>query len=427
MMLKQYYIIILICFFVVNSYGFANKNTSTPNHTFTKNSEEKPTWENSRKLIGQTKLDIINTERKKQLGYQKGCRKFPVVVYYPAYSIENCKNADYDSVYRPKEKEMFSIDNSIHKYSKYTLSYLNKPTNTYIDAKPFPYQKFPVVIFSPGSGINQRLYQNFYWTLVNAGYIVVGVNHSYDADHCVLTNGKILDNSFMARKRNSSLSSAEALFAKERICDINDTVNQIKQWNKNSKLLAGIFDVSRIGIAGHSFGGKIALVINKINKNVKAAVIFDGIFNNVIVNNKDYTKNSKQIKNAYIQNKPFLLFLSSDMYQKGQLGKTWKFNKNVYKTLLTKSKPPFYCIYINEAGHMSYTDLGYLLSKPEYKHFFGKNLPQNFYSAVYNASINFLDVYLKGEKNELKEFEKSLAKACLKISNKGTNKLNTKP
>ncbi|KAF4969506.1 hypothetical protein FSARC_3292 [Fusarium sarcochroum] len=87
---------------------------------------------------------------------------------------------------------------------------------------------FPVVIFSPGRGVSRLAYNAMAKTLASHGYVVLTVDHAYDAT--------IIEFPDVRRK------------------DISFIIDQLKD-NAIAKALLGFTSVDRIFVFGHSAGG----------------------------------------------------------------------------------------------------------------------------------------------------------------------------
>ncbi|MEB9844945.1 alpha/beta hydrolase family protein [Bacillus cereus] len=110
--------------------------------------------------------------------------------------------------------------------------------------------------------------------LASQGYIVVGIDHTYDAAATVFPDGRtafvqsINLTDFAERDRHIKLWKEDVVFV----------LNQIEKLNQSDKdnRFTGRMDTSRIGMFGHSYGGATAAQVLVEDSRVKAAINMDG-------------------------------------------------------------------------------------------------------------------------------------------------------
>ena len=120
--------------------------------------------------------------------------------------------------------------------------------------------QFPVIVFSPGLSWPVTLYQSLTEDLASRGFIVVGVNspHVSAIDY---GGGRVRDLS--AWPNLSDDAAREAMLSREVepvAEDLRDVVRELGRWSRISREIpvAGHLDVSRLGLAGHSYGASAA-------------------------------------------------------------------------------------------------------------------------------------------------------------------------
>jgi predicted dienelactone hydrolase len=122
-----------------------------------------------------------------------------------------------------------------------------------LDARGAPY---PVVLFSHGNG-GMRI-QSVYLTehLASHGFVVAAPDH--------------VGNTFAEQVNNTGLSPAQAAYV--RPLDISRTLDALLERSEHGPLLAGAADASRVGAAGHSFGGYTVFRLAGATVDVEALV-----------------------------------------------------------------------------------------------------------------------------------------------------------
>ncbi|WP_435818766.1 alpha/beta hydrolase family protein [Kitasatospora cineracea] len=138
--------------------------------------------------------------------------------------------------------------------------------------------RFPVVLFSPGSGGART--QNTAWAeeLAAHGYVVAALDHPYDCAAVVLDDGRTVRSATASsgdRDRDEQLAAdwtavraADLRFALTRLADLGRA--------GGGDPLAGRLDTGRAAVAGHSMGGAAALQAARQDARFAAAVDLDG-------------------------------------------------------------------------------------------------------------------------------------------------------
>ncbi len=138
------------------------------------------------------------------------------------------------------------------------------------------------MIFSQ-AGFSILSYSAILEELASHGYIIVGINHTYDAPVNVFLDGNIVSaSSLFLNEINSQKEDFKETFrlrenaAVFKVNDIKFVVDQLKNLNINSNILNGKLDLSQIVIIGHSLGGNAAFEFCSSDNRCKAAINFDG-------------------------------------------------------------------------------------------------------------------------------------------------------
>lgn len=137
---------------------------------------------------------------------------------------------------------------------------------------------FPVILFSPGLSFPVALYQSFTENLAAHGYIVVAVNHPHALAHIDYADGTVRDMSHWPRisdeaERQRFLAEHAGVWQ----ADLVEVLDEIDDWDtpRAGNPVAGHIDLSRIGIAGHSYGGTAAGRLSR-DPRIGAAVAMEG-------------------------------------------------------------------------------------------------------------------------------------------------------
>jgi predicted dienelactone hydrolase len=131
---------------------------------------------------------------------------------------------------------------------------------------------WPVVIFSHGYQCFRTMDTDIMEDLASQGYITVAVDHA-DASFSLLPDGRVVHGNAPALP----LTPAQNIAAIEsRKADIQFLLQEIARLNDEDLFFHRSFNLDRIGMFGHSFGGAITADICASETRVKAGLSLDG-------------------------------------------------------------------------------------------------------------------------------------------------------
>lgn len=256
-------------------------------------------------------------------------------------------------------------------------------------------QKYPVLIFSHGmTGFRgQNTFQ--VEELASYGYIVVGIDHPYDAAATVYPDGREIlikmpsPSGFEALDRHMSLWTD----------DVSFILDQLEQLNKqdDQELFTGRLDLDRIGMFGHSYGGATAAQMLLKDSRIKAAINMDGTLYGDPMPSTGLTKpylqmnGEKSIDKSEFDNK-----LDQAIAQSGKTKEEYEeFWEETVRRRTNALQGGGYTMTIPHTSHMSFTDF----------HLFSPLLPNQgedprlVQRIINEVSVAFFDQYLKGAPN----------------------------
>ena len=114
---------------------------------------------------------------------------------------------------------------------------------------------FPVIIFSHGLGGTREGYEYLGRHWASHGYVSVHVQH-IGSDSAVWSEGR-LDQ--LMRNMEKAAASMENIT--NRPLDVSFAINQMEKLNREDSALKDRLDLSRVGVAGHSFGAFTTMAI----------------------------------------------------------------------------------------------------------------------------------------------------------------------
>ncbi|MFF5966442.1 alpha/beta hydrolase family protein [Streptomyces collinus] len=138
--------------------------------------------------------------------------------------------------------------------------------------------RFPVVLFSPGSGGVRT--QNTAWAeeLASHGYLVAALDHPYDSAAVVLTDGRTIHTKLAStgdRDKDAELAADETAV---RAADLSFVLTQLGRLDRGEIAgpLTGRLDTGRVAATGHSMGGAAALQAARQDHRFDAVIDLDG-------------------------------------------------------------------------------------------------------------------------------------------------------
>ena len=160
---------------------------------------------------------------------------------------------------------------------------VNIKTNSIKKATPNNETQYPLIIFSHGLGGNRTQNTIMIEELVSHGYVVVGIEHAYDANISIFNNGDIADyrSGINYERRHTNNLTPEEFWdirlpqLKTRSADISFIINTIESGKLPIQLIE-IIDLDNIGVFGHSFGGATSIHSAYSDSRIDACINLDG-------------------------------------------------------------------------------------------------------------------------------------------------------
>ena len=236
---------------------------------------------------------------------------------------------------------------------------------------------FPVVIFSPGYDGVYQIYTSFIEDLVSHGFVVASINHPYVSGITVFPDGHTvgladvpIDPLVRSAFFNMSLRTI--------VGDAKFVLNTITEMNKTDPDFSGHFDLSKIGMYGHSFGGANTAVCCFEDPRFRAGLTLDGVFYPQFIPGNITVPFLFMFAEASLTNDLIIMYLwnhtTNDTFKMSVLGST----------------------------HYAFTDVGVLLSHlvpsiPPRFLSFGSIAPKRMVNITRTYITVFFEVSLKGE------------------------------
>ncbi|WP_028546656.1 alpha/beta hydrolase family protein [Paenibacillus taiwanensis] len=242
--------------------------------------------------VGTQTFHFTDTNREEIFTERKGDKRELIVQFwYPATEVGKQKTEYLLASSKNRSKqvarayaEQLGLPGFVLEYWKYVR------TNSYENAKVQPSSTpYPVILISHGMGTGRMLHTSQAEHLASQGYIVVAANHTYSSTATELKDGTIAGS-----KTNFTVDQFYApnnLVGQVWTKDVEFIIRQLGRLNEGQikSALKGTFDLNKIGVMGHSFGGATAFNAYYSNPNIKAGINMDGSLYNVD-NKTNFTK-----------------------------------------------------------------------------------------------------------------------------------------
>ncbi|MFI6326426.1 alpha/beta hydrolase family protein [Nonomuraea sp. NPDC050556] len=233
--------------------------------------------------------------------------------------------------------------------------------------------RYPVIVFASGDGGPRTLGTALVEDLASRGYVVVTVDHTYEADQVEFPGGRVVRAAPLPAKLTPKVIAALLKkHAKARVADLRYVLDQLPS-------LGIPMDLTRVGLLGQSIGGAAAAQAAHDDPRVDAAVNLDGGYLGPVARTG--------------VTKPFLQ-VSSDREPDPSWRTFWAASKGWKRELRFKG-----------AAHGSFTDLQALLPQvrdvPGVRELIGTIDPARSVAAQRAYVGAFFDLHLKARRTPL--------------------------
>jgi predicted dienelactone hydrolase len=224
----------------------------------------RPTGANA---VGATSIYLKDTSRPDPWVPEVNARELMVTVWYPT----NVRHGSRLQYMTPEESKLFLEGKRMTDVPADILSTVQ--TNAYVDAPPAGQaHSLPLVVLSPGYTTPRGTLSGLAEDLASHGYVVVGIDHTYETYAVTFPDGRIatcatcaFDNEPWFFPKLYQVRAADVSFVLDRLTGPHPA------W-RGSRLI----DTSRIGMSGHSAGGASSITAMLHDPRIDAGVNMDG-------------------------------------------------------------------------------------------------------------------------------------------------------
>lgn len=357
--------------------------------------------------VGTTNYSFVDREREDTYTEDPDDnREITAKVWYPSKEISEANTAPYFG-----EELGSAIASGLEIPTEDFNNFVQSiPTNSVANAPIAEAEsEYPVLILSHGFGGLPELNTIQAEELASRGYIVVGINHTYDSAVNILSDGTVVPSTAVPEEASESevselieesieIRTEDAQFVLDELEDINAA-------DDSAELLSGKIDLNRLGIYGFSLGGATAAKVLSIDSRFQAGVNLDGgLFGDV--------------GEASLA-QPFM-FLNNEAFGTGNSSDPFEIELNqVQQSFVENLQNDGYEITIAGTQHFNFNDLSFLspllansgIQLGQLEEILSTNgdNDENFEPTdplvasqiISNYTTAFFDRYLKGQKSPL--------------------------
>ncbi len=253
---------------------------------------------------------------------------------------------------------------------------------------------FPVLLFSHGLRMHAGLSKFQAEELASHGYVVVGINHTYDAAFAQFRNGTSVP--FDAWGDLGSQKDMDRYISQRIPVWVEDArfvLDRLAALKDEDPRFAGRLDLTRVGYFGHSMGGAAALAALAADPRFQAGLNLDGALFGVsadarpsqpfmLVTGENLKATDRQLQQMGMTRADFEAFVA-DMQQR-------------WERSTSEAPGPRYRLEMQEAGHMELSDASLILTLMP-----GSMPPRRAHRVVNDYTLAFFDAHLKGAASPL--------------------------
>ena len=241
------------------------------------NEVPKPTGD---KNIGTESIELIDIDRLEWFTEDpQDLRKIMIQIWYPTDDLDGEKELYIDYGELRIEALASQFDYSPFLFKKL----IDVETNSIKKAEPSTQSSFPLIIFSHGLGGNRTQNTVIIEELTSHGYVVIAIEHAYDANISIFDNGDVADyrSGINYERRNTQEITPEEFWAirlpqlETRAEDVSYIIDQLELGNLPGNIV-NIIDLENIGVFGHSFGGATSIYSSYNDHRIDACINLDG-------------------------------------------------------------------------------------------------------------------------------------------------------
>jgi len=230
--------------------------------------------------LGTSTAEIIDHSRMNPFTNSTDPRALMISVYYPI-DEKSCLVNDRLSYMSAVVSDFEDTTLGSEPYNIPPINYTALESDFYMSCSGWNHQlgKQPLIIFSHGWNVNRHFYSSIAQSIAKSGYIVVSIDHPYDADIVEFPSGKVVYGIGTSTCDDVGVSCVSAVSV--RVADIGFVLDQLALDSVAKNLIPGTecgLDTLRVGMYGHSLGGATAAAAMVNDSRIIGGLNLDGAF-----------------------------------------------------------------------------------------------------------------------------------------------------
>ncbi|ROT26070.1 hypothetical protein [Micromonospora sp. HM5-17] len=242
--------------------------------------------------IGTAALHLVDHDRQDPYWTTPHPRELMVNIWYPARGVGRLAPwmpPGALTYYRPELEEFLSsspdtppgeepIDEPVSLAGvEFPITHAGQDVPVALSARPYP-----VVLFSPGAGQNREEGTTLVEELASHGYVVVTISHTYQAPEVEFPGGRVergrREGPTVVPNEAVALRRVDVQFVLDSLTALAAGTNPDAGRRRLPVGLAGCFDMTKVGMFGHSLGGATTAQAMANDPRVIAGINLDGSF-----------------------------------------------------------------------------------------------------------------------------------------------------
>ena len=287
--------------------------------------------------VGTVSLHLVDRSRADPWVATEPARELMVQVWYPARDVRGYPRADW-------------VSPGVAAVVNPPGSGLDLPVTHGHTGAPAASGRRPVLLYSPGFGLERTASTALVEDLASRGFVVVTIDHTHDAQLVEFPGGRLAT---QAIPQPSDPAEADRILAKVldvRVADTRFVLDQVAAIGRGRnpdaegralpRGLAQALDLSRVGMLGHSMGGATAGQAMLVDRRIRAGLNLDGtVYGSVLSAGLD---------------RPFMLLGAEP--EGAETDETWD-------QFWARLRGPRYRLQLDGTRHLSFTDFQVLFAQ----------------------------------------------------------------
>ncbi|MEK4330319.1 hypothetical protein MKX70_31180 [Paenibacillus sp. FSL R7-0312] len=202
----------------------------------------------------------------------EGNPRFVISVFYPASGGASVSGID---LYAPCQAEAAAVLTEMG----VNLDNLNI-TSVITTSESLTIKKggYPVILISPGFGVERDMYLGIIAKLIPRGFMVVTISAPHESVFTVFPDGGTIKQAAAIAELASNDYAGWSRLLESRAHLITAVLEYMDTLNRSDSELAGLFDIGKVAAMGHSLGGAAVLEVAKHDNRIKAVILLDPSF-----------------------------------------------------------------------------------------------------------------------------------------------------